>query len=92
MALFQKNGVQLNTAILDLSKSFDANSLCNFEETNQSLHVFGKGGTTICNHVPGVPLNILEAYLRLCVGLFTFSSQSALSSLLFCFSDLGICE
>lgn len=61
MALFQKNGVQLNTAILDLSKSSDANSLCNFEETNQSLLVFGKGGTTICNHAPGVPLNILEA-------------------------------
>ncbi|EOB07518.1 hypothetical protein Anapl_02016 [Anas platyrhynchos] len=40
VALFQKNGVQLNTAILDLSKSSDANSLCNFEETNQSLLVF----------------------------------------------------
>lgn len=44
VALFQKNGVQLNIAILGLSKSFDANSLCNFEETSQSFHVYSKRG------------------------------------------------
>lgn len=44
VALFQKNGVPLNTAILDLSKSFDANSMCNFEEITQSFHVYFKRG------------------------------------------------
>lgn len=44
MALSQKNGMQLNMAILDLSKSFDANSLCNFEEITQYFHVYFKRG------------------------------------------------
>lgn len=44
VALFQKNGEQLNKAVLDLSRSFDANSLCNFEEIIHSFHVLCEGG------------------------------------------------
>lgn len=44
MALFQKNGVQLNTGILDLFESSDANSLCNFGEITQVFHVSCKRG------------------------------------------------
>lgn len=52
MALFQKNGVQLNMAILDLSKSFDANSLCSSEEITWSFHVYCKRGQQSYTTVP----------------------------------------
>lgn len=56
MALFQKNGVQLKMAILDLSKSFDANSLCNFEEITQSFCVYCKRGQSYTAVPPGCHL------------------------------------
>lgn len=61
MALVQKNGEQLNTAVLDLSRSFDANSLCNTEEIIHSFCVRCKGGTVMCNRALTATLNASEA-------------------------------
>lgn len=68
-------------AILDLSKSFDASSLCNFEEITPSFHVYCKRGQQYTT-VPQRCHLIFRGVFKDKRGAFYFFSQSsALSKL-----------